>query len=235
VLLAWALMAWVPICGAFLPLSFPMADRYLYFILPGLLGAALCWVAPLGRALAAHGPVPSAWLARAGAVGALGLGLAFASQSYARARVWRSPATQMADAIRHYPDGIAATLMGARRAAQSGDADTAVALLRRARDRGYMRLSQLVGDPAFARMAQEPAFRALLADMAQGLIDTWDRPGASQPELHQVAYAHLVRGEKALAAAALERALEVGGPRDEEIRHDLARLRRELDRAAGDR
>ena len=108
----WAVVSFAPICGV-IPLPFPMADRYLYFILPGLIG---------GTALAL--PELASWLARrhpelgsrvAGERGAkLAVALCvvlmafFAIRGHERARVWRSPEYMMADAELHYPEGAAA-------------------------------------------------------------------------------------------------------------------------------
>ena len=50
----------------------------------------------------------------------------------------------MADVERNYPEGTAAKTNRATRAAQVGDAETAVALLREAHKRGYNRLDHLL-------------------------------------------------------------------------------------------
>ena len=50
----------------------------------------------------------------------------------------------------------------------------------------------------------------------------------TQLELRTVARAYAVRGEVLEAKMVLERALEVGGPKDEETRADLAELQQYL-------
>jgi hypothetical protein len=131
----------------------------------------------------------------------------------------------MADAVRNYPDGTAAHLAAAGQAATLGDAGATVLHLRAAWARGYNRLDHLLG-PNYAAVRSDPRFRALLVEMATQMLE---RLGAlaepSQMELRALALAHELRGERELALRALERALEVGGPVDEEIRRELRQLR----------
>ena len=62
--------------------------------------------------------------------------------------------------------------------------------------------------------------------MAAGWIESGRRKSKpTQGELRRLAQAHFVRAEYAEATRALERALEVGGPRDAEVRRELAELR----------
>ena len=216
-----ALVSFAPVSQIF-PFLYPFADRYLYFILPGLIGGALL----AGGELVAHVPasrrIP---LARAAAALALAACAVFAIRSHERARIWRSPALVQADAAAHYPDGVAASLVRAKRAAQANDADLAAAEIRRAMARGYNRFEQLVSDPGFASIRDTDAFQAVVRETAQMWIDAsagWDAP--TQIELHRIASAHAVRGEREQAVALLRRALARGGPIDARIRADLAAL-----------
>jgi hypothetical protein len=230
----WAAASWAAVSGL-LPLPFPMADRYLYAILPGLVGGVLLAGLDGLRLLEARARERGADPARlrrgaAGAavvLGAVWLGL-FAWRSYERAHVWRSAHLVMADAERNYPDGTAAKTRQAVRAARAGDIETTVALLRQAHARGYNRLDHLLQEPAYAPYRDDPRFHALLVEFADGMIEHLGRSSSpSQLELHVMALAHEVRGDRAGALRALERALEVGGPIDAQIERDLAALRRQ--------
>jgi hypothetical protein len=217
----WALVAFVPISQIF-PFLYPMADRYLYFIAPGLIGAGLF----AARDVAERIPQPRR-RAAAVAAGALGAAvcLVFALRSVERAAVWRSAASLVADAAAHYPDGVSANILRAKRAAFAGDADGVVAALRAAADRGYNRFEQIDADPAFAGVRDDPRFRAVVSEIAAGWIARAESiPNPTQHELQIVAHAHFVRGERAEAIAALRRALAVGGAADEVVRADLEAL-----------
>ena len=91
---------------------------------------------------------------------------------------------------------------------------------------GYNRFEQLEADPAWASVRDHPEFRALVHEMAGGWIErARHKPNPTQIELRVVAHAHIARGEHARALEILERALEMGGPRDAEIRAEVAALR----------
>jgi hypothetical protein len=217
----WALFAFAPVSQVF-PFLYPMGDRYLYFILPGLLGAVL-WAGH--QALAR---LPAAGRRRAAAAAA---GIAvivcgvFALRSHQRAAIWRSPASLVADAAAHYPEGVSANILRAQRAGRAGDVDGVVAALRAAAARGYNRFEQIDAEPAFAGVRDDPAFRAVVAEIAAGWIrrvGALDAP--TQQDLRMMAHAHAVRGEREQAIAALRRALALGGPGGDRLRADLAAL-----------
>ena len=211
---AWAAVSFGPVSQIF-PFLYPMGDRYLYFILPGLLGGAV------GLGLEAVSRLPEArrpHAARALAAACAVLVLFFAVRSHARAGIWRANAFLVADAAAHYPNGVAANLLGAKRAALAGDAEAAVAALRRAHARGFHRFEQLEGDPGYARVRDAPAFRALVREMAATWIASAERkPDPTQAELQSLARAHIARGELEQALAALERGVERGGPRSAQL------------------
>jgi hypothetical protein len=219
---AWAVVSFVPISQIF-PFLYPMADRYLYFILPGLIGGALlAGKEGLGR-------LPAARRQLAGRV-ALALGIAaallFGVRSFDRAAIWHSNARLIADAVLHYPDGQAANIGRAKNAALFGDIDGVIKGLRRAYARGYDHFHALETDPAWASVRDHPEFRALVHEMAGGKIErTRDKPNPIQMELRSVGHAHIARGEHAQALVVLERALELGGPQDAEIHAEVAALR----------
>jgi hypothetical protein len=217
----FALASFAPVSQIF-PFLYPLADRYLYFILPGLLAGTLCALHDLAQRL------PEARRRVAGRV-ALGVGLAlcaiFAVRSAERAALWRSPFLLLADAARNYPDGVSANLSRARTAAQQGDAEATSQALRAALGRGFNRFEQLSLDPVYDPVRDTAPFRAVVRDMAAAWIDAgkaWEEP--TQGELRKLASAHAVRGERERAVLLLHRGLEVGGPFDAAIREDLRQL-----------
>ncbi len=214
----WALLAFAPVSQVF-PFLYPMGDRYLYFILPGLIGAGLCAARDAAEKLPARQRSTAGVAALAVVVAACGF---LAWQSVGRAAVWRSPASLTADAAAHYPQGVSANILRAKRAAQAGDVDGVVAALRAAAQRGYNRFEQIDADPAFDAMRSHPRFRAVVSEIAAGWIARGRaREHPTQQELQTIAHAHFVRGERDEAVAVLRRALALGGPRDPQIRADL--------------
>lgn len=215
----WALASFAPVSQIF-PFLYPFADRYLYFMLPGLIGvsALMFFDAVSGLAPLARSRIYFAAMATL-----LALCGSFAWRSHERAAIWRSPATLVADAARHYPSGVSANLLRAKRAARSGDVDASIAGIRAAMARGYNRYEQLLADPGFESIRDEPAFMELIREIAGSWIDAgrqWKNP--TQGELRMLASAHAVRGERDEAIALLRRALEIGGPFDAAIRADLS-------------
>jgi tetratricopeptide (TPR) repeat protein len=214
-----ALAAFAPV-SQILPFLNPIADRYLYTMLPGLLGAVLCagrdaalWTAPRVR---------SAAIAGAAVVAAL-----FATASFERARLWQSETLLNLDAARHYPEGGSARFLRARQAAQAGDVETAVAELRAASLRGIDNFTILQHDPGLAPLREEPAFQALVREVAGRWIERATRRGVeTQAELRFLGLAHVVRGELESAVEAFERALAMGGPQQELVAAELAATRR---------
>jgi len=225
----WSVVSFAPVCGV-IPLPYPMADRYLYYMLPGLIGGLLFagpeLVSRVAGALG-RGIEPKLWLGLKLATALLIL--VFAMRSFDRAYVWRAPFFVMADAEKNYPQGTAAKTRQATRAALVGDAETAVAALRAAYARGYNRLDHLLG-PQYNRIQDDAAFMALKREMAREWVDRVEvRPSPSQVELRAAAQGYVVLGQLDAAVRAIERALEVGGPVDEEILHrDLERMERAL-------
>lgn len=224
---AWAAAALLPV-SQLLPFLYPLADRYLYFVLPGLLGAlALALEAPLGRRLT----TPRARLVLAAP--ALALLVAFAVRSEDRASLWRSDAALTLDAAAHYPRGLSALALAASEAARRGDVDAAVAALRAAIARGFDHFGELERNPGFAAIREDPRFRAVVAEAAGAWIETVSRRGALTPqELLVLGQAHRARGEWDRALASLAAAAEDPGPTGAQARAELvatrvARLRAE--------
>jgi hypothetical protein len=226
---------WVAAAASFAPVSQvfpflnPVADRYLYCILPGLIGGALCW----GRDGMSRAPqFSSAGPARAAAAGLAALWLAgFGVWSFSRAALWQSETRLLLDAASHYPEGGTAHYLRARSAAQRGDTDAALASLRIATTHGIDRFTILENDPGLAPIRNTPGFRELIREMAQRWNELAQRRGyTTQAELRMLGMAHVVRGEMAQAVEAFEGALAAGGPQDDVVRGELAEARARLAR-----
>jgi hypothetical protein len=216
---AWwiaAAAAWAPVSQLF-PFLNPVADRYLYFMLPGLIGGAALWLDSALRQRALR----RAAVALAAAVAAL-----FALGSAERARLWRDEGLLLLDAARHYPDGATAHYLRARGAANRGEVEVAVAELREAWARGLDRFMAFEQDPVLATIRDTPEFRELIREMAGAWLERARERGHGTPaELLVMAQAHVVRGELAPAAALLEAGLAAGGPFEAVLRAELAAVR----------
>lgn len=226
---AWwvfAAASWLPISQVF-PFRYAMGDHYLYFILPGLIGAVSLLLGGVGARL----PRAAAPIAIAASLVVLVL---FGWQSSARARLWTSNILLEVDAVAHHPNGRLAHQHAARRAAASGDVETVVAHLRAANVRGLDDFRVLQGDPGLAPVRADPAFQAEIEAWAGAWIEQARAGGRlTQSELRTVALAHLARGEVASAGEALQEALAVGGPDDEFVRGEIAALREMEGRSDG--
>jgi hypothetical protein len=226
---AWAAISFAPVCGI-IPLPYPIADRYLYFMLPGLIGALLLAGPELARFLEARvGWRPGSaipWSALAASAVAV-VCVLFALRANGRSHTWRGVPYFMGEAERNYPDGLSAMTRKASRAAAANQPDVAVAALNAAHARGYNRLDHLLGDPNYHRISQDPAFMALIEQWAQEWLVLMQKSAVpSQIELRVIAQAQIVLGDLDAAETAILRAIEVGGPKDEDVQKDLAEIRR---------
>jgi hypothetical protein len=232
---AWALVSFAPLSGV-VPLPYPMADRYLYFVLPGLIGASLLAANDTLSALAGRlggGALRTGQL-RNVALALVGLLLVhFAVASHGRASVFRSAEMLMADAELNYPNGAAANTRKASRAARMGDFPTAVRHLRLAHERGYNRLDHLLQDPNYGPMQEYPEF----VELKHAMADDWigrlgHKQSPSQIEARAIAQAYIVKDDLPAALRVIEAATLVPGPMTDELRGDADMLRREIDRRA---
>jgi hypothetical protein len=206
-----------------LPFLYPIADRYLYFILPGLIGAGLLAArASLERLARAPRSLP----ARALVAASIALLVFFAVRSHERAQVWRSDATLARDSAAHFPNGLPALLLRAQAAAAQRDVAATVDALRAASARGFDRFIDLERDPLYEPLRADERFRAVVAEIAGVWIShVAQRASPTAPELRMWGHAHAARGEWDLAIEKLERVVAMGGPGSEGVRADLAELR----------
>jgi hypothetical protein len=213
----FVVVSFAPISG-WIPLPYAMADRYLYFMLPGLLGALGLSVSGCKRLPV---PVPRA-VAASSIVFAIMLGVG----ANRHATLWQSADKLLSHSEERYPDGKVAVLRRARRAALAGDVEACVASLRLAMARGFDRLDTLVSDGAYRALRGRPDFDAIIEELAARLIERGaPGPGASQAGLRVRGQAQFVIGDRASAMRSLELAIELGGPYTSAIEVELEQLK----------
>ncbi len=220
----WAAAAYAPVSQIF-PFLYPMGDRYLYPVLPGLLGGSW-WLA---RALLARVPAPAARLAlwRTVAIAATGVLLVvFAVRTHTRAAVWRSEFAFQMDAVRHYPEGLTARLLGIAQAASEGDGPRAAQEARLAMEKGYHRFMDLAQGPQYTLVRDHPEFREVLAEMARRWLTATEKlPAPIAADRRIRAHAYVVLGALRDAERELEEAQRLGGPQAAQVRGDLRQVR----------
>jgi hypothetical protein len=175
--LGLAVASYAPVAQIF-AFRFPIADRYLYFILAGLLGALVVTFRPqLEAALAAlrERRLAAGPRALAGAALVLVLMVGYGAHSHARARVWRSDEAIDRDAIAHYPEGVAGQLDRARRAVAMGDADTAIAALEALVRLGSDNPLAYLTDPTLQPLRGNPRYEALLRQIARNWLAHYEQ------------------------------------------------------------
>jgi tetratricopeptide (TPR) repeat protein len=210
------------------PFMHPMADRYLYFILPGLIGGFLlaameiraCWCEAIfdretrtrWRSIATRGV----------AFGTALVVIAFGIRSHAHAGLWRDELLLLQSAALRYPDGANASYYRALQAAQQRDAETAVRELRAAAAISLGHMARFSADPRFEPISREPVFHELIDEIAGRWIEFAHARGLeSQIWLRSTGQAHRVRSEYREAIDCFERALRLGGPLQSAILTDL--------------
>ena len=221
--LAFAAASYLPVSQIF-PFRYPMADRYVYFLLPGLLGAAALALTPPWEHRVAR---PGSRL-RPIALGLLLLlAMAGAYRAHQRAKVFSSQTAFAADAAAHYPQGTTALLMRARRLAAVGRLDEAVAALEAVQRVTMPSPLALVADPGLARLRGHPGF----AQRVQQSTRWWRShlEGLARPtryDLIDLAQIHLLEGHPERAEAVIRRALATEGTAPEHtLRALLAQAR----------
>jgi hypothetical protein len=226
-----AAAAYLPVAQIF-PFRYPMADRYLYFVLPGLIGAAAVTLAPWLRRgiteLAERGLAAAPRSLLALGLAASALAVAFSVGFHARARVWAAPALVEADAARNYPDGIPGQITLARRLLAQGDVDGAVNAIDRARARGHSNPAAFLADPSFQPLLSHPRYLAMMQDMTERWIERARQiPEPTVANWMGIAQAELFLGRADAALAAMDRAEALASPLE---RDAIARMRSEVER-----
>ena len=226
----WAAVGFAPLSGI-VALPYPMADRYLYFILPGLIGGALlagqaAWPTLEARLGSGRGIASL----RAGLFGgAIALLCLLGFISYQRASVFYSAESLMADAELNYPNGAAANTRKASRAARRGDSEAALDHLRAAHARGYNRVDHLLQDSAYASMQDDPEFVSIKLAMARDWISRLGHlPDPSHYKARALAQAYVAVDDLEAAARVLERAAGRPGPIGEALYDDAETLHKEM-------
>jgi tetratricopeptide (TPR) repeat protein len=203
------------------PFYFAMADRYLYFILPGLIGGGLLW----GLELRSRVPRP---LVGAALAAGCALTIAFGFQAEGRSRLYQDELLLVRDGAKHYPNGGGAHYFRAAIYARDGNHEAAVASLRLAVDRGYHFMRSFQSDPYLMPLHGDPAFESLLQDVYGRLIEyARERGFSSQEQMLGVARAHWLRGEMDEAIEVLEEAIRRGDEMDSVLIDDLITFRSE--------
>lgn len=237
---------WLGAAAAFAPVSqifpfyFSVADRYLYFILPGLIAASLLWWQEFERGASARTPfLRRRWRG----LSPLDLGLriatvamvtVFALRSAERAQLWNSGASLNAEAARNYPGGGVAHWVRAHSAFSRGDIDGGMRAFEGVIDTGYYRLASLFELPEFSHLHRRPEFIALRKRLAQLVLDDIElRATPTQLELRDAGTAQFFLGDYAGALTTFESALEVDGPYRDQLTRDIRVTRRALRATSG--
>jgi len=221
----FAAAGWLP-TSQVVPFVFSMGDRYLYFVLPGLLGATFLAAQAAAQRLAGAGSQRWARPLRAlPTVAGAFLVVALGAQAAVRIPLWSSELRLELDAAKNYPEGSVGLVLRARRAAGDQDPELGVALLERLADTGYDTFLPLLRDPGLAPLRSHPGFEAAMSRVAGNwIVAVAGRDPLIQPELRMLGLARWARREREDAIAAYRRGLGVGGPLDEAIRAELAQV-----------
>jgi len=218
---------WLAAGASYLPISqispflHPMADRYLYFILPGLIGGTLLlaqdlrarWLRARDERTSKRRATTARWITRVAIAASVVVLLGFSLRTYQRAHLWQREALLVRDSAIHFPQGGTASYWRAVVAASRGDVETTVFELRRALDRGLGFIRNFSNDPSFIRVRTHESFHRLIDDAAQQWIaHAQSHQLETQPWLRSVANAYLVQGEFDEAIDYFERSARVGGP-----------------------
>jgi len=225
---------WILAAASFGPISqiwpfmHPVADRYLYFILPGLIGGSLLAAVETCARWAAANPgrnIRTRWASIATRLAAVGTALAVAAfgiRSHARATLWREEVLLLQNAALQFPNGANASYYRAVLAAERRDAATAVRELRAASQISLGHMARFSADPRFEPIARDPLFHELIYEIAGRWIEFARSRGLeTQTWLRSTGQAHRVRGEYREAIDCFERALRLGGPLQSAIAIEL--------------
>lgn len=226
-----AVAAFAPVSQVF-PFLYPMADRYLYSVLPGLLGGTLLAalegaerVAPRVRRWRGSLPPPRR-LEGAAAALLLAIAAVFAVQARLRSPVFGGETAITREAVRNFPHGIWGRMAEAKRSGDAGDAAGAAQALAAMREQGFVNFPFLEQHPMLQPVVQDPRVRAEFARMAEVWITRFGSLSKPhQVELLMLAQAHVARGEYDDAIRALERGVAAEGPHRDALAAMLEQVR----------
>jgi hypothetical protein len=219
-----AVAAYAPVSQVFAFL-FPMADRYLYAPLIGLLGGGLlaaregwlrfsAWRASRG-ARASGDPV---W---AGAL-LVAVALSFGYRAHQRAPVVATNRALSQESTRNYPKGVPALIDYAKRDARTGNVPAVGRELEALLAAGFVDYTTLLDDPAIAGLVGYREVQRPLNEMARATLDRLSRAeDPFQIELVLMAGAHNALGNTDEVIELLERARAKGGPHQAEVEAGL--------------
>lgn len=223
---AWwiaALAAFAPI-SQWLPFFFAMADRYLYFILPGLIGGALLFGVAVRESIR-WDRLPVRIVA---VLCVVVLGGLFATLSVVRSGMWNSDYRLLKDATRRYPNGGTASFTNALIAMKLGDSDEAIEKLREASGRNFYLVRSFEREPLLVPLFEDPRFEALMRDHARRRIELAETNGiTSQNQVRGLARVYFLLGEHDRAIELLEASAREGGPLHGQVLYDLVHMRAE--------
>lgn len=229
-----AVAAYAPVSQVF-PFLFPMADRYLYAPLIGLLGGVLLaarqgWArfSARGAPRAARAPADPVWLAVVLVIAAIGFGY----RTHQRAPVAASNFALSQESTRNYPLGVPALIDYAKRDARTGNVAAMAHQFERLLAAGFVDYATLLEDPAIAGLMGHREVQRPLHEMAQATVDRLSQiEDPFQIELLLIAAAHNALGNSDAVLEVLERARVMGGRHQADVEEAL-RARDELHREA---
>jgi hypothetical protein len=210
------------------PFYFVIADRYIYFLLPGLLVAALFWARELeprirGLLSTEHSYRRFDTGLRAAAAIVI---VVFAVVANARAELWTREGHLLLESTRNYPQGGPAYWARTILALQREDIGAAVSELQGVFETGYHRYVDVFALPYLRPFLGDARVVRLRHRQARDTIARFDNEDIeTQHQLRAVASAYFYLGKHDLAIDRLETALRRGGPHRDAILLDLEAVR----------
>ncbi len=231
---AWWLSAaagFGPISQIF-PFYFGMGDRYLYFILPGLIGGGLLLWGNLFEAVRERwrdGEAGARWGTRIDHALRVLLAVSvvvFALRAQGRAPLWQHEDALLLEAAMKYPKGGVAHYVRSVKAIQRDDLETAMIEIRAAVERGYYLNRDLLGDPRLAGLRRSSDYAGFHEDLVRrGLAHLRSRRHVDQATQRSIAGSLFLLGEYDEAERVIEDALRMEGHHRKGLLEDLQVIR----------